>query len=52
MSTAARKARKRARICHERVRKIPTRPWIDGHTGLGLITGPEIVARLLARPSR
>jgi hypothetical protein len=52
MSTAARKARKRAGIRHERKVKKPTRPWMDGHTGLGLITGPEIIARLLARPSR
>lgn len=50
MSTRQRKARKRAGVRYVKTPKHPTRAW--GETrGLGLITGPEIMARILARPS-
>lgn len=50
MSTAARKARKRAGIRYVKPQKRRTRVW--GETrGLGLITGAEIMARILARRS-
>lgn len=51
MSTRARKARKRASIPFAKTPKHPTRVWGE-RRGLGLITGPEILARLLARPTR
>ncbi|WP_168429516.1 MULTISPECIES: hypothetical protein [unclassified Microbacterium] len=50
MSNAARKARKRAGIPHTKARKKPTGRYGDSR-GLGLISGPEIMARLLARRS-
>lgn len=52
MSTAARKARKRAGSRHAKPRKTPTRPYLPAGAprGLGLISGPEILARILARP--
>lgn len=50
MSTKARKARKRAGIRFTETPKHPTRAWGDTR-GLGLITGPEIMARILARSS-
>lgn len=50
MSTAARKARKHAGIRFVKTPKHPTRVWGEPR-GLGLITGPEIMARILARPN-
>lgn len=49
MSTAARKARKRAGLPHVKPPKKPTRPYGRKSTGLGLITGAEIMAGLLVR---
>lgn len=51
MSTAARKARKRAGTAYVKARKKPTRRF-DERRGLGLITGPEIMVRILARRSK
>lgn len=51
MSNAARKARKRAGAPYVRARKTPTRRYGDVG-GLGLMSGPEVMARILARPSR
>lgn len=53
MSTAQRKARKRAGIRHERTPKTATlHPWAYVKGGLGLISPAEVQARILARPSR
>lgn len=51
MSTTARKARKRAGIKHTKPVKTPTYRWVDahGHRGLGLTSGPEILAGILIR---
>lgn len=56
MSTAARKARKRAGIKHERRARAGVRvphpaAWPVKRPGLGLISGAEVMARILARPS-
>lgn len=48
MGTAARKARKRAGVPYVKARKKPTRRYGEPR-GLGLISGPEIMARILAR---
>lgn len=49
MSTAARKARKRAGIRLTRTAKVPTRAYGKRPTGLGLVTGAEIMAALVVR---
>lgn len=51
MSNAARKARKRAGIAYSKPRKKPTARHGEPR-GLGFITGPEIMARILARRSK
>jgi len=51
VSNTARKARKRAGIPYAKARKTPTARYGDP-LGLGLITGPEIMARILARRSK
>jgi hypothetical protein len=51
VSTKQRKARKRAGTTYAKARKTPTARHGDVG-GLGLITGPEIMARILARRSR
>lgn len=51
MSTRARKARKRAGIPFEKPAKRRTTRYREPR-GLGWISGPEIMARLLARPGR
>lgn len=51
MSTKQRKARKRAGIAYSKPRKKPTARHGDPR-GLGFITGPEIMARILARRSK
>lgn len=51
MGNAARKARKRAGIRHSKPRKKPTMRYREPR-GIGLITGPEIMARILARRSK
>lgn len=48
MSTAARKARKRTGAPYVKARKRSTGRYGDP-LGIGLITGPEIMARILAR---
>ncbi|GAT73565.1 predicted ATP-dependent serine protease [Microbacterium sp. HM58-2] len=48
MSTAARKARKRADVPFVKSPKKPTAQHGDPR-GLGWISGPEIMARILAR---
>jgi hypothetical protein len=52
VSNAARKARKRAGIRYTKARKKPTAARYRDPKGIGLITGPEIMARILARPAR
>lgn len=50
MATAARKARKRAGIPFTKPAKVPTYPrWGRGPRGLGLVSGPEILAALVVR---
>ncbi len=51
MSTAARKARKRAGIKLIKPAKSPTYRWVDvhGHTGLGLTSGAEVIAGIVIR---
>lgn len=51
MSSTARKARKRARARFVKPTKTRTRDYrpASGPRGIGLITGPEILARILAR---
>ena len=50
MSTAARKARKRAGIPFTKAPKIPTRPYgPDRPDGLGLTSGAEILASLVVK---
>lgn len=50
MSTTARKARKRAGIPFTKPAKKPTRVYdMNGRRGLGLVTGPEILASLVIR---
>ena len=51
MSTAARKARKRAGIPLIKPTKTPTRPY-GRNPGLGLMSFPEYMARDLSRPFR
>lgn len=51
LSNAARKARKRAGIAYSKPRKKPTARHGEPR-GLGLITGAEIMARILARRAR
>lgn len=49
MSNAARKARKRAGVKFERIEKKPTmRYGDDREKGLGLMSSPELMARMLA----
>jgi hypothetical protein len=48
VSTAARKARKRAGVPHRKPRKTPTRPY-GAPAGLGLVSSQEIIAGLLVR---
>lgn len=50
MSTAARKARKRSGQAYAKPQKRPTRRYGDPR-GLGLISGAEILTRILARRS-
>ena len=52
MSTAARKARKRAGQPYTKAPKRPRGLRPHEPRGLGLITGAEILARLIARPTR
>lgn len=51
MSTAARKARKRAGIKLVKPAKTPTYSWVKvhGHRGLGLTSGAEILAGIVIR---
>lgn len=50
MSTGVRKARKRAGIPFYKAPKIPTYPRRRrGPRGLGLVSGPEILAALVTR---
>ncbi|SDG22212.1 hypothetical protein [Microbacterium sp. 77mftsu3.1] len=50
MGNAARKARKRAGVPFYKAPKRPTYPrWTDSPHGLGLTTGPEILAALVTR---
>ncbi len=51
MGTAARKARKRSGIPYVKPRKRPTGRYGDP-LSIGLISGPEIMARILARRTR
>lgn len=48
MSTAARKARKRAGEKYSKPQKTPTRPY-DQPRGLGLVTGAELITALMIR---
>jgi hypothetical protein len=49
MSTAERKARKRAGIPHVKARKKPTRPWSKSVPTLGFVKPAEIIAALIVR---
>lgn len=50
MSTTARKARKRAGIRFAKTPKQPTRVHdVERTRGIGLVTGPEILAALVIR---
>lgn len=51
MSTAARKARKRAGIKLVKPAKVASYRWVDvhGHQGLGLTSGAEILAGIVIR---
>lgn len=49
MSTRARKARKRAGVKFVKTPKHPTNVWHEPR-GLGWITRPEILARILSSP--
>lgn len=49
MSTAARKARKRAGGRFTRAAKTATRPYDMGRRGLGLVTGAEVLASLVVK---
>jgi len=54
MSTAARKARKRAGIPFTKPTKTPTYTWADNveHLGFGLTSRAEILAGIIIRGTR
>lgn len=54
MSTAARKARKRAGIPFTKPAKTPTYTWADSneHRGLGFTSRAEILAGIIIRGTR